>query len=342
MRFSKMAHQMEPYRTHQGEASIWLNANESPLDIPPEWKKEWLQAALDIPFHRYPEIDGISLRSKLAQHLGVPPHCIILGNGSDALLSEVIRLFEGDHVLTFPPTFSMYDFYARSQGVENRAFPLQEHYQLPLRNGELPGYTGWDSCRVAFVCSPNNPTGNVQPPEAIQELLHKHIPVVVDEAYVEFSTQRILGLQQRFPNLILLRTFSKAFGLGGLRVGYAIVSEEVASFWNRITSPFSVNALSLFFAQKMLENAPRVQQNVQRIITQRDRLVKRFQEHAAPSQANFVLFSLDAFSFLRERGIVVRAFDGSLSGHFRVTVGTEQEMDVFSDALHRFIAQGGT
>ncbi|HCZ06351.1 MAG: histidinol-phosphate aminotransferase [Thermotogota bacterium] len=332
MRFNERLEKFKPYTTIEGDYRIWLNRNESPYDLPKSLKEEILEEFRKLPFNRYPHITADPLRERIASFLGLDISNVVVGNGTDGLMPYLIKIFDGGHVVVSSPTFPMYKFYAELEGVPVVDVPLGDDFSL----GDLEKAAR--GARLVFICSPNNPTGNVFERERIVKVLETGVPVVLDEAYVEFSEHGSnIDLIYDFDNLIVLRTFSKAFGLAGIRVGYAVAHESVVDHVLRIMSPFSMNLLSMKIAEKLLEHQDLVEENVRTIVSERERIFQELREYAYPSQTNFLLIRLDIFDFLLEKGIVVRKLDGKLKGMVRVTVGKRWENDEFLSAVRDFL-----
>lgn len=331
MRISEAVKDFEPYRVLEGDYRIWLDKNENPFDLPEEIKKEIFEELRKLSFNRYPHITADPLRERIAEFLGFEKKNVIVGNGSDELINLILKLFEGEHMVISSPTFGMYSFFAKLEGVKLADVPLDE--QFKLRNVEEYA----ENARAIFICSPNNPTGNTQERERIISVLETGTPVVLDEAYVEFAGESNVDLVNEYKNLIVLRTFSKAFGLAGIRIGYAVADEQIIDYLLRIKTPFNLNAVSTKIAELMLDHYDLVKQNINYIIKERERIYKEFRDYAYPSEANFLLMKLDAYEFLLERGIVVRRLGGRLKGNIRVTVGKREENDELIKALEEFI-----
>jgi histidinol-phosphate aminotransferase len=284
-------------------------------------------------------LDHHTLRSKLAQHHRVSVDQIVIGNGSDQLIHESIRLFSGDSVVTFPPTFSMYRFYSSLESLKTWAFPLGTDFHIPLPQ-EVP-QTDWRQCRVVFICSPNNPTGNCQPIDRIEAWLQIGTAVVVDEAYVDFCDQDLTELAKRYPNLIRLRTFSKGMGMANLRLGYAIVSQSIGRLWNGTKPPFCLNGITAIFGAKAMESYEHFAWAHKEIRTERQRMYDRFSHCCYPSDANFLLFRTGGFHFLKKRGILVRPLSGSLEDHIRVTICAPEDNNKFQEAYRTWLEERG-
>ena len=331
MRIREIVKAFESYKVVEGDYGIWLDKNENPFDVPAEIKEEIFKELKSVPFNRYPHITADPLRERIAEFLGFEKENVIVGNGSDELISLILKLFEGDYIVISSPTFGMYDFFAKLEGIDLVDVPLDEKFKLQ----NVENYA--ENAKAIFICSPNNPTGNTQEGEKIISVLETGAPVILDEAYIEFAEGSNVDLVNEYDNLIVLRTFSKAFGLAGIRVGYAVGSEEIINYLLRIKPPFSLNVISMKIAELMLDHYDVIKQNINYIIKERERIYKEFKEYAYPSEANFLLMRLNAYEFLLERGIVVRKLGGRLDGHIRVTIGKKEENDELIKALKEFL-----
>jgi len=331
VRIREIVKAFESYKVVEGDYGIWLDKNENPFDVPAEIKEEIFEELKNVPFNRYPHITADPLRERIAEFLGFEKENVIVGNGSDEIISHLLKLFEGDYIVISSPTFGMYDFFAKLEGIDLVDVPLDERFKLQ----NVEDYA--ENAKTIFICSPNNPTGNTQEREKIISILETGAPVVLDEAYIEFAESSNVDLINEYDNLIVLRTFSKAFGLAGIRVGYAIGSEEIIDYLSRIKPPFALNSLSMKTAELMLDHYDLVKQNINYIIKERERIYKEFKDYAYPSEANFLLMRLNAYEFLLERGIVVRKLGGRLDGHIRVTIGKKEGNDELIKALKEFI-----
>lgn len=332
MKFRENIMTMQPYSVPKRLPAVRLDKNESPFDVPACIKQKVFEHFQTTPFNRYPEIDSQILREALAKELNVQSSRVFISSGADALIPEIINLFEGSQVITFQPSFSMYDFYISRRGLQMEAVELDENFAIP--DGFSPDL---ERTALVIICSPNNPTGNDMAIEKIRAILDTGVPVLLDQAYVEFSENDYLSLVNEYDNLIILRTFSKAFGISGLRVGYAITSEKVARHLSKAHAPFALNSFSAQMALEMLNNKEMIQERIDFIKAQRDAL----QEELNPlvpvnSCANFVLVKTDAYDFLYQRGIAVRQFRGKLNEYIRITIGTEEENEAVKKLLKEF------
>ena len=297
--------------------------------------------------NRYPDPGGTELRKRLAERYDTNPERIVLGNGScDILLGAAQVLLEpGAEIVYAWPAFSMYPHLAALTGARAITVPLTEdgRHDLDAMLAEITAAT-----RVCLICNPNNPTGTALPLEEIEdfaERLPRHVALIVDEAYVEFNllqdSDESLDLLKRHNNVVLLRTFSKVYGLCGLRVGYALAPESFRDAVDRIRQPFSVNSLAQAAASEALLHQDEVARRVERTAIERLHVESELESRGlavAPSQANFSWVSVDdedaVLSGLEERGVIVRG-GGALGdpGHLRVTYGTREENDRFLAAL---------
>jgi len=305
--------------------------------------------------NRYPDPDKARLRRRLAERLETTPARVAVGNGScELLLAAADALLEpGAEIVYAWPSFSMYPHLAAQSGARAIEVPLDEEgrHDLGAMAREVTAAT-----RIVLVCNPNNPTAtalSIEEIDAFVSELPRHVCVIIDEAYVEFSTlqdpDESLPLAERHPNVVLLRTFSKVYGLCGLRVGYALCAEDFRSAVDRVRQPFAVNSLAQAAAAEALLHQDEVARRVERVAVERlhldEELVSRGLE-TSDSEANFCWVSLgdrDEAAILRglaERGVIVRGgADLGEEGYLRVTYGTRPENDRFLEALDEVLAQ---
>ncbi len=328
----------------QGEMIAKLNQNENPYDLPPEMKDEILESMRSLEWTRYPIFDPPALRRKLSARFGLSPDQILLGNGSNQLIyllgSAIIS--PGDSVMVAPPTFSLFDLvgriaYGRIVAVDqNPDFTLDEDRVMRAIAG----------AKLSFLCSPNNPTGQVIPIPFLEKALKRAGGLVVwDEAYGEFWGETAVPLLNRHPNLLILKTFSKAFGLAGLRIGYMMAHSALITELRKVNIPFNINLMSLLVAMKLLEHPGWTAEQVRKIIDERNRLSAAMKAVPGitvyPSATNFILMKTRdggaVFNGLKALGILVRPTEPHplLKDCLRVTVGTPDENDAFIAALRK-------
>lgn len=328
---------VEPYVTARSRflGGVLLDANENPHGSPvPE-------TGADL--HRYPDPANAELRAALAERAGVPPAAIWVGNGSDEAIDLLVRLLvsPGERVVVAAPSYGVYRARAELHAAEVVAAPLDAGWDLDVeRTAELAA-----DAKLVFLCSPNNPTGNPLTADWILELVERCPALVaVDEAYGEFSEAPSLAPRTAdVPRLAVLRTFSKAWGLAGARVGWLAGDPELVAHLRRAGLPYPLSKLSARAALAALQRKDEVRGRLDRILRERGRVRERLEAlglTVAPSDANFLLFFVaDPAAVQRrlaeEHGVVIRDRSGlaGLAGALRVTIGTREENDRFLSGL---------
>lgn len=335
----KNIQQLKPYSSARdefsGEAKVFLDANENSLGSP---LTQW--------YNRYPDPHHVQLRNKIASIKGVAPEHIFIGNGSDECIDVLFRCFSEpgeSNTIICPPTYGMYQVSAQINDITLLEAPLLPDYQLNLAHIEQLVNP---QTRIIWICSPNNPTGNLMQLEDIETILNNFSGlVVVDEAYINFARQRsLITLLPDYPNLVVLQTLSKAWGLAGLRIGMAFASEEIVEIMNKVKPPYNISQPAQQLAIKALEEVGQVNDMITLLVDMREALAAVFRqmpmvEAVYPSDANFLLVKIQqahqVYEFLLDKGIVVR--DRSrvelCDNCLRITVGTEQENTLLVDAL---------
>lgn len=331
--------QLVPYSSardeFKGSAQVFLDANENSFGSP-----------LPVSYNRYPDPMQWPLKYKLADIKGVPPQHIFLGNGSDEVIDVLYRALCNpgvDNVILCPPTYGMYEVSAHINDVVIRNVSLTEDFQLdmPALQQAIDEHT-----KLIFICSPNNPTGNSINRDDIELLLNNFNGVlVVDEAYINFARQKTF-IQEltEYPNLVVMQTLSKAWGLAALRVGMAFASEEIINVMNKIKPPYNISQAAQELTLQALDNVKQVNEWIRETVIERDKLAAALEQlplvlKVYPSDANFVLArTTDAkaiYQHLVGQGIVVR--DRSrvelCAGCLRITVGTPEENETLINAL---------
>ena len=321
-----------------GEAKVFLDANENSLGSP---LLKW--------YNRYPDPHQQVLKEKLSHIKGIAPAHIFLGNGSDEAIDILYRAFcePGRHnVVVCPPTYGMYEVSAHINDVAVRKVPLTEAFQLDLEAMEAAVDA---DTRIIWLCSPNNPTGNSLDRGDIEMILNNFDGiVVVDEAYINFSRHRsFIPDLADYPNLVILQTLSKAWGLAALRVGMAFASADIIGIMNRIKPPYNINEAAQQLASDALEEVEQVNEMIRILVTERDRLAAALEthplvQHVYPSDANFLLVKVNGgrkvYDFLLTQGIVVRdrSTTPGCADCIRITVGTPTENEILLRALDAF------
>ncbi|MDR1814901.1 MAG: histidinol-phosphate transaminase [Tannerella sp.] len=315
----------------KGEASVFLDANENPMNSP---------------YNRYPDPLQTALKTKIAALKHVRPSQIMLGVGSDEPIDLIIRIFcepKTDNIVAMDPTYGMYRVCADVNNVEYRGVLLGAGFTLDA--GKMLAATD-EHTKVIFICSPNNPTGNLMNVSEITKILDTFGGItVIDEAYIDFSSEPSwLEKLDRYPQLIVLQTFSKAWGMAAARCGMAFASEEIIGYLNKIKYPYNINILTQRFVSEQIDLEERKNGWVGMLLQQRGFLTEQLAalpvvEKIYPSDANFLLVKVaDAnavYNTLVNRGIIVRNRNNvSLClGCLRITVGTEEENELLINAL---------
>nr|WP_262918044.1 histidinol-phosphate transaminase [Pontibacter sp. E15-1] len=333
---------MKPYASardeFKGTASVYLDANENNLG-----------SLAGGNYNRYPDPHQKQLKALIAEIKGVAPEQIFLGNGSDEAIDLLFRMVcrpGQDAMLHLPPTYGMYEVSAHLNDVALEAVQLTPDFQIPVQ--ELLAQVK-PTTKIIFICTPNNPTGNTIEASAIEQVLQDFSGLVVlDEAYVDFGdspswTTRLAD----FPNLVVLQTFSKAWGMAGLRLGLAFASAEIISVLDKIKPPYNINEATQELALKALTQTEALKDMVEEIVQERTLLMQTLPTLAAvekvfPSDANFILVQVtDAnglYRYLLEQGIVVRNRSSlpGCEGCLRISVGTLEENQRLLQAIAAF------
>ena len=340
---------LEPYVSPQAEARYRLNTNESPYEPPEAVMDEVAEELRAVRFNRYPDKDASALVAALSVDLDYPEGGIWPANGSNEVFLHLFLGFGGPGrtSLTFEPTYSLHTLIPRITGTRTMSQPRDDGFGIDLDRAvdrlrlERPD--------IVIACSPNNPTGNQEPLSTIRALLEEAPGlVVVDEAYIEFGSPdgSAISLLDEHPNLVVTRTFSKAWRLAGVRLGYMLAHPQLIADLARVRLPYHLSAISQAFGIAALRHRDEMLEAVHALADERDRMAVELQAmgiRSHPSQANFVLFEVDdpgaVWSGLAERGVLVRNYAGAagLEGCLRVTAGLPEETDAFLSAMKEVI-----
>lgn len=332
----------------QREYKVKLNQNESPFDVPQYLKNELAEAAKSLQWNRYPLNESPMLMEKLAHRHNVRPEHIVLGNGSNQLFQTLLTatIAAGDAVISTPPTFSLYDLYATV--YDAKMVHILQPPGAPYPVEQVLDAIAHNRPKLLLVCSPNNPTGGEIDLSIVDQLCRVSRNIVFfDEAYGEFSEQSVIPLLEEHENLLISRTFSKAFSLAGLRFGYFIGRENVIAQLRKVNIPYNINLFTELVALRLLDNESEMQAHVTYLKHERDRVAAAMfcieGLTAFPSAANFILFKgvagLDLFQSLKQHGILVRDVSSYplLAGHQRVSMGFQDENDYFLETLQQIM-----
>lgn len=335
---------VQPYGAPQVDAAVRLNTNECPHPLPEGFSRELAEAIGRIPLHRYPDREATALRKAIGERAGHPVEGVWVANGSNEVIQHLCLAYGGPgrRALVFEPTYSLHTLIPRVTGMEVVAERLAEGFRLPAG---APEAARRHAPAVTFVCSPNNPTGTGQPPEVVADVAGTSEGlVVVDEAYGEFGGRSAAPLLADHPNLVVVRTFSKAFALAGARLGYCLGAPEVVQELRRVRLPYHLSALAQAAGEVALRHAGGALAILDAVRAERDRLVGGLGRlrgvEVFPSEANFVLFRTEReapelWRALLDRGVLVRDVSAApgLERCLRVTAGTPGETGAFLSAL---------
>lgn len=323
---------------YSGTEGVFLDANENPFG-----------STTGEAFNRYPDPYQHALKTRIAEIKGVRAEQIFLGNGSDEAIDLLYRAFcvpEQDEAVLLPPTYGMYQVSADINGIMTRRVELTEDYQLDPESVKkvISGQS-----KLIFICSPNNPTGNLLDPEAIEQVL-RIFPglVVIDEAYIDFADHPGFATRlDEFPNLVVLQTFSKAWGMANLRLGMAFASVEIIKVLNKIKPPYNVSGLTQERVLAALQFVEAKERMVQSILVERTRMMEVLHslpqvKHVYPSDANFLLARVDDpdgfYDFLINRRVIVRNRSKVVlcDGCLRITIGSSEENNQLLHAMSEY------
>ena len=330
---------LQPYSSarheFEGTAEIFLDANENPFDNG---------------MNRYPDPSQTAVKKRIQELKGISPENIFLGNGSDEAIDLLMRIFcepGEDHIITLPPTYGMYQVSADICGVEVKKINLTSDFQPDV--SAILAAANIHS-KILFICSPNNPTGNSIDREIVEKLIQEFSGIVViDEAYIDFAAgESATSFIGQYPNVVILQTFSKAWGMAGIRLGMAFASEEIISLFNKVKPPYNINVLTQEKALEGMATEEEVYEKVNTILAERTKLEAllpnfSFVQKVYPSDANFLLVKVDhpnkLYKHLVEKGIVIRNRSTVVlcDGCLRFTIGQPKENNSLLEALTTFV-----
>ncbi len=310
-----------------GNEGIFLDANENPYGI----------------YNRYPDPYQKNIKKKISQLKQIPENHIFLGNGSDEVLDVLMRIFlqpKQDSLLIFPPTYGMYDVLANINQIDIHKISLNSDFQLPIE--EIKNFLEVHKPKMAILCNPNNPTGNSL--DNIIEFLNIFEGIVViDEAYIDFSQKpSFLNQLSNYPNVIVSQTFSKAWGLAGVRVGMAFAHPVIIQYMNAVKYPYNISLPNQKILEKALDNPQKVQKKIHKILENRKFLISKLShlpiiQKIYPTDANFILVKVENANFiyksLLEIPIIVRNRHSQIPNTLRITIGKKSELKILVQKL---------
>jgi histidinol-phosphate aminotransferase len=335
---------LEPYEAPQLEVKARLNTNECPYPLPPAFGDELARAARGLALNRYPEREAEELRLRLAELNGHTLDGTWVANGSNEILMQLLQAYAGPErrVVLFEPTYGMHSRLARVTNSDLVQISLGEPWRIETQDVADAFSHRPDA---VFVCSPNNPTGNTQSVEAVRALAESSALVVVDEAYIEFGGESAASLLGDHANVVIVRTFSKAFALAGARLGYCLAANDVVQDLRRVRLPYHLSALTQAAGLVALDHRKEALEILAAVRAERDRILEALPAlgvRAFESESNFVLFrppkpAQRVWQALLDRSVLVRDFTNLVPECLRVTAGTPEEVDLFLSALEEVL-----
>jgi histidinol-phosphate aminotransferase len=340
---------MEGYHSPQVEVAVRLNTNEAPEPPPAGFTEAFAARVAEVDWHRYPDRAAARFRAKLAAHHGVDPSTVFAANGSNEVLQTLCLAYGGPgrSVATFEPTYALHSHIARVTGTAVSVGERRADFGIDL--DEVRRVIGEAEPAITFLCSPNNPTGTIDPPEVLAEVL-AIAPglVVVDEAYGQFAPRSAVGDVAADRPLVVVRTFSKTWSMAAARLGYCVAPPEVVEALEKVVLPYHLDAVKQVAGELALDFEDEMRARVASLVEERGRLVAgltALDVDVFPSGANFVLFrprrvgGKEAWQGLLDRSVLVRDCSSwpRLEGCLRVTIGTPAEDDAFLAALEEVL-----
>lgn len=341
---------LEPYDPKYLPAQVMISANESPYDVPDFMRKEIAEALAALPFNRYPDPLANELRDMVADANGLIREQVIFGNGGDELLFNLSLAWggAGRKMVNITPTFSVYAFNATLNNTEVVEIPRRK--DLSIDEDAVVSRVAKGDISYVVITSPNNPTGTLASDAFIERVLNaSNALVLVDEAYGEFPNHSVVPLLKNHENLLILRTFSKAYSFAGGRLGYFLGNASVIREFAKFRQPYSVNAISQTIGKVLYSHRDYFKEQAAQIMQEQKRVMAALREMPGiecvyPSDANFILIKVpnagDVWQALYENGVLVRDFSRTpgIENCLRVSIGTPEENDLFLDALARVLA----
>ncbi len=349
LNYRKDLEKMPSYDGVEKNYRVKVNANESTLNLPPLVEERVINRLANISFNRYPNEEYALLIEQIAKNFSVSKSQILLGGGSSEIIEKVFHSFggKGKKIVYPQPSFSMYKIYARA--AEAQAFPFDLDEKFDLDVDKFIKKVHEVNADLAVVCNPNNPTGNALTVAQIEEIA-KNIDCafLLDEAYVEFYGHSAFNLVKKYPNLIVARTFSKAYGMAAARVGYMIAQEDVTRMINKTFMPYHMNVLSLAAADIVYQMRDEFITRIQSTVAERQRIFEKLKNlreiEVFPSQTNFILIRYKKAAALQEYldnlDIGVRYFSAGAAGLkncLRISMGMQIENDEVFSAIKNFV-----
>ncbi len=335
---------LQPYEALSGEFQIRLDANESFLTLPEGIKREIESELARLPLNRYPDSTAAQLCAAFADFYSLRAENVSAGNGSDELISIIVSAFlmKGEAYATIEPDFSMYSFYGNICEAEHLRLKKQVDFSIDVDN--VIEVCKNKNVKLLIFSNPCNPTSIGLPKGEVRKIIEAlpEVLIVLDEAYMDFWSESMLPEIDKYSNLIILKTCSKAFGMAGIRLGFAVSSEDITRAIWAVKSPYNVNVITQAMGRIILSHKVEVRQGIDEIIASKDRLYNELRRidgaewKILPSKTNFIAIKMDKadefLKFMNSNGISIRYTCGLI----RVTCGNEEENRVFIDTARRF------
>ncbi|SHM11559.1 histidinol-phosphate aminotransferase [Caldanaerovirga acetigignens] len=346
-----------PYKPAKVKEVIRLHANESPYDLPQALKDSIFERVRGENFNYYYDPNCDELREALSEYLGIGPEKIFVGSGGDEIIYDIVLAFAGPgrEVIIPVPSFPSYEIFSVISGAKVICVPLlleedSIHCSWKLDVSKIKSHFKKDVSQVMFICNPNNPTGDYFRDLDILELIEDFNGVVaIDEAYFEFGGKTFIKMISQFPNLVIIRTFSKVFSLAGLRIGYAVADENLIEELYKVKPPYNVNLFSQIAAVEILKHMDWVKEVKEKIINAREELKNKLKELPGitvyPSSTNFLLCKFKVprdlvYKKLLEKGILVRKPEGKeVENMLRFSVGTPEQNEFLLKSLEEILKE---
>ncbi|GFZ33657.1 histidinol-phosphate aminotransferase [Clostridium zeae] len=347
--FRKDLSDFKPYEAEINNCEVILNANESFINIEKQLEEEIISAIKDMKINRYPDPTGEKLRKIYGSYSGADEEKIMIGNGSDELISIICNTFvdSGDKIVKLNPDFSMYKIYGVLHGAEVLEYDLKEDFTLDI--DDFINFVNNEKPKVVFVSVPNNPTGGViKKADIIKLITSVNSIVVIDEAYFEFYGNTVIDEIDNYDNLIILRTASK-IGLAALRLGFLITNRALLMELYKVKPPYNVNSITQEIGALIYENKQVIEDNISRILREKSSLQisllslsEKINFKLYPSSTNFILMEIEEakelYEYLKNNGVSVRFFGkGRLENCIRITVGNSDENRLLLESINKFL-----
>ena len=341
MKEKQSVKELQPYVVNPTVCSVKLDANEGDKNLFKDLVKE---LGDNFYLNVYPDDNYADLKNAIADYIGCKNQNISVGNGSSELLDLCVKTFvdTNELILSLDPTFSMYSIYAKI--VNSRYIGAGQGNDFIVDVDDVIKSIKENNPKITIVCNPNNPTGTVIKKDKVLGIVKSTDEIViVDEAYMEFGEESVVGEIENYKNLIVVKTLSKAFSMAGIRTGYLLANEELVKTVEKVRPPYNLNSISAFLATKALQQKDKMLVYVNQVKKEREKVYKSLLDmgiKAFPSGANFVFFYCDDKDLedkLVKEDVLIRKFGGKLDNHYRVTIGTNKENNAFVEAMKKLV-----